>query len=143
MTRGDVLGIAGVGLAVGLGLLAVVGLYLATTPVSQEVAIATTPLVSVFSPTPTVASSPQSGPPDGQAIYANRCAACHGQKGDQLQKADLGSREFLDSVGEEGLFTAIAEGKGGMPGFGKVKGGALTDDDIRAVMKYLDTLAGR
>ncbi|MBI4319022.1 MAG: c-type cytochrome [Chloroflexi bacterium] len=79
---------------------------------------------------------------EGKDLYAKNCAACHGDKGERVGTANLSSKDFIISRGDAGLATATAEGKGGMPGFGKAKGGPLTDEQIKQVVDYMKSLAG-
>ncbi len=79
---------------------------------------------------------------EGKELYTKNCAGCHGDKGDRVPSANLGSKEYTSSRGETGLAKATAEGKGGMPGFGKAKGGPLTDEQVKQVVEYLQSLAG-
>lgn len=78
----------------------------------------------------------------GKALYEKNCAMCHGDKGDRVPSANLAAKDFLIKQGEENLAKGIAEGRGGMPGFGKVRGGPLTDEQIKAVIEYVKELAG-
>jgi len=73
----------------------------------------------------------------GQELYAKNCAACHGEKGDGLPTANLGSKAFLEGRGQDGLAKATDEGKGGMPAFGPGKGGPLSREQIASIVLYL------
>ena len=78
-----------------------------------------------------------STPIDGRELYEKNCAACHGPRGDQIPSANLGAKDYLASKGDAALVEATANGKGGMPAFGRAKGGALDDSQIRAIIEYL------
>ena len=74
---------------------------------------------------------------DGQGLYSRYCASCHGVEGDRVVGVDLRSREFLGIRSFDTLRIIVAEGHGGMPSFGELLGGPLTDDEIRAIIAYL------
>lgn len=93
-------------------------------------------------PAPVSAPSTPDSSTDGRALYARACAACHGDKGDSIASANLGSKDFLASRGEADLIKATTEGKGGMPALGSAKGGPLTEDQVRQVVDYLKELSG-
>ncbi len=78
---------------------------------------------------------------EGKTLFTQTCAMCHGSDGSGLPMANLKSRAFLDGYGVSGLAQVTAEGKGGMPPFGKAKGGSLTDDQIKAIVAYLISAA--
>ena len=83
----------------------------------------------------------------GEKVYARRCVACHGQKGngDGPDAADLGIHpaKFSDSrLREEtdgALFWKITVGKKPMPDYGR----RLSPTDRWNVINYLRTLAKR
>jgi len=78
----------------------------------------------------------------GAELYARMCAVCHGATGEGY-KADqataLSQQDFLASVSDEFLGTAIAEGRPGTPmsAWYSERGGPLQADDIRALMAFL------
>lgn len=87
-----------------------------------------------------------------QRLYLANCASCHGSNGAGSWRArlflmrpgDLSDPRLVDSLSEEYLITLIrnggaALGKPGMPAFGY----HLTDDEIRALIRYLRTLSKR
>ncbi|MGY8759431.1 MAG: c-type cytochrome, partial [Planctomycetota bacterium] len=87
---------------------------------------------------PLAASQEPTADPDGQAIYTQSCALCHGEKGDGngAAKFDPPARSFVDggySFGNtpNALFNTISNGIGGtaMPAFQ----GQLTEAEIKAV----------
>jgi mono/diheme cytochrome c family protein/nitrate/TMAO reductase-like tetraheme cytochrome c subunit len=79
---------------------------------------------------------------DASALYAQNCAACHGESGSQIPTANLTSRDFLMSRGDATLLETSAQGKGGMPAFGKAAGGSLSEEEIKAIIEYLKAKAG-
>ena len=79
----------------------------------------------------------------GRELYKAECMSCHGDKGNRLPAAPMDSAEFLSSRGDATLMAVIGEGKGVMPAFGKDRGGPFSDDQIRALLAYLNSTAGR
>lgn len=74
---------------------------------------------------------------DGQAVYTANCGSCH-----NLLKPKLGDKaawEPLIKQGEDVLVAAAIQGKGTMP----ARGGkpALSDDDIKAAVEYMESKA--
>jgi len=64
-------------------------------------------------------------PPDGQALYAASCAACHGTGGGNLLNTTLSESQFVD---------VVAGGQGAsMPAFGA----SLSTADIAAIYSYV------
>lgn len=82
------------------------------------------------------------GVPSGRNLYVQSCASCHGENGNQVPNANLGSAEFLSGRGDDALIKATAEGKGGMPPFGQAKGGPLANEGIKSIIDYLKSKAG-
>ncbi len=79
----------------------------------------------------------------GRELYKAECLSCHGDKGNRLPAAPMDSAEFLSSRGDATLMAVIGEGKGVMPAYGKERGGPFSDDQIRALLAYLNSSAGR
>jgi len=82
---------------------------------------------------------------DGQAVYADNCAKCHGDDGKGATKmgTKLGARDYTDvtvqaSVSDDQAFKSIKEG---MKKEGKtlMKPSELSDADIKASIAYLRT----
>ncbi len=80
---------------------------------------------------------------DGAKLFASYCADCHGKAGDRIPAVPLQSADFLGSRGDATLLAVVAQGKGTMEGFGQGRGGPLTDDQVREVVAFLDSQAGR
>ena len=85
----------------------------------------------------------------GAAIFAENCAACHGEDG--KGNRDMGSPNLTDAIwlygGDEATLTATLDaGRGGvMPSWGYTAPGItarLTEDQIRAVAIYVHSLGG-
>ena len=80
--------------------------------------------------------------PSPATLFANQCASCHGPDGARIPTANLASKELIASKTDEELYAAIAQGVGGMPGFGPEAEGPLSEEEVRALVKYLKELAG-
>ncbi|MBI2887248.1 MAG: c-type cytochrome [Chloroflexi bacterium] len=89
------------------------------------------------------AASSSSDVAEGRRLYKAECVSCHGDKGDRIPASPMASAEFLSSRGDATLMAVLAEGKGVMPAYGKDRGGPFNDDQIRAVLAYLNSAAGR
>ena len=77
---------------------------------------------------------PETGalPTNGAEIYSARCSGCHGSDGGGGSGPRLAGRVKDDFPDIEDQIAFVAQGKGGMPGFG----GSLTDAEIRLVVEY-------
>ena len=78
----------------------------------------------------------------GRRVYASMCAVCHGDdregyKADQAPS--LAQTDFLASVTNEHLSTAITDGRRGttMSAWGTVRGGPLSPREVTAVVAFL------
>jgi cytochrome c5 len=68
---------------------------------------------------------------DGKAVYDKSCAACH-----KMMKPKAGDKEAwapLIAQGADALTASVIKGKKPMP----PRGGAATDDDVRAAVEYI------
>jgi cytochrome c oxidase cbb3-type subunit III len=84
----------------------------------------------------TVAAKPESVP-DGAAIYAQRCAMCHGGDAKGGIGPDLTAAEYAHGKTPEAISRSISAGiGGGMPAFGN----QLKQEDIKALVDYLLSL---
>lgn len=93
---------------------------------------------------------PPAGASRGERLYYAYCVECHGQDGRGswraalflLRPGDLADRERMSAHSDRYLFEIIKHGgspvgRPGMPAFGY----HLSDDDIRALVAHLRTLA--
>ena len=86
---------------------------------------------------------------DVQENWTKNCAACHGKDGKGETKAgkkaevkDLTDAKYQANLTDEQMFKQIKEGMKDKDGKERMKpfGGKLTDDDIKALVKYVRTL---
>ncbi|HYG67687.1 MAG TPA: cytochrome c [Anaeromyxobacteraceae bacterium] len=73
---------------------------------------------------------------DGGAVFAKRCAACHGKdgKGQTPVAKKLGVKDLTaTTLDRKGVEQIVTEGKGKMAGFK----GKLTDQEIQSVSSYV------
>jgi len=82
----------------------------------------------------------------GAAVYAQRCALCHGPegKGDGPASASLNPKprnhtdgSYMNARTDAELLEVIHNGKGAMPAWKSV----LSEDDIKAVLRHVRSLA--
>jgi len=78
--------------------------------------------------------------PPGRALYASKCAMCHGQDGVALRLA-TGSANFNDPAwkkvaSSEIIQGVIADGVGTMPSFSD----KLSAEEIQSIAEYVKTL---
>lgn len=79
---------------------------------------------------------------DTAALYKSKCQVCHGAdgKGDTPAGQKLGVRDFhspeVARMPDAELIDAVKKGKGKMQGYE----GKLTDDQIKALVKYIHSL---
>lgn len=102
----------------------------------QEPSAAQTPEPAPAKPpekTAAVAATPESAP-DTAAIYAQRCAMCHGAEAEGGIGPDLTAEEYHYGKSEEAVTVSITDGRpNGMPAFGS----QLSQDEIKALVDYL------
>jgi cytochrome c5 len=68
---------------------------------------------------------------DGKAVYEKSCKGCHA-----AMKPKTGDKEAwapLAKQGADALTASVIKGKGAMP----PKGGAASDDDVKAAVEYM------
>lgn len=81
---------------------------------------------------------PKTGAPAGQAIFATRCASCHGTDGGGgfgPTLAGVVTNRFPDPADQEAV---VAHGRGAMPSFSD----SLTSEQISAVVDFTRTGLG-
>jgi mono/diheme cytochrome c family protein len=68
-------------------------------------------------------------------LYKLNCAGCHGENGRHGAAISLANPMYIAVAGESHIHDAIAIGVRGklMPGFGKIAGGLLTDQQVTAL----------
>lgn len=77
-----------------------------------------------------------------EALYKTKCQACHGPdgKGETAAGKKLGAKDFhspeVTKMSDAELFDVTKKGKDKMPSYDK----KLTDDQIKALVKYIRTL---
>lgn len=76
---------------------------------------------------------------EGQALYAENCAACHGEDGQGGIGPALNSRDLLTSTIDKAFFGLIGIGIPGtsMPAWGQVFGGPFTDEQLSHLVAYI------
>lgn len=77
------------------------------------------------------------GPPDAAALYRDRCAACHGARGEGLtgpRLADGAAVARFPDVADQ--IELVERGARNMPPFGDV----LSEQELRAVVEYTRSL---
>jgi mono/diheme cytochrome c family protein len=75
----------------------------------------------------------------GQQLWGLNCASCHGMNGQGVSAPALNSQQFLTSVADDQIHGIVAGGIPGtaMPAWWNEFGGALTDQQIAAVVAFL------
>ena len=85
----------------------------------------------------------QSSTSEGRDLFANRCATCHGDNASGGQTAPtLNSKQFLEAAPDPVIRNIVSAGIPGtaMPTWSIDFGGALTQQQIDAVVSYLRSL---
>ena len=85
-------------------------------------------------------NAPSTGPRTPEAIYAQRCATCHGKdgradtfKGKLRSTRNLTDPKWQGEVSDERIFNSITNGKGRMPRFGH----KLSEAEINSLVSYV------
>jgi nitrite reductase (NO-forming)/hydroxylamine reductase len=75
----------------------------------------------------------------GSALYVENCVACHGENGEGLVGPALNDKALLEEASDGVLFATIQTGRPNttMPAWGQAYGGALTDEDIHAIVDFI------
>ena len=86
---------------------------------------------------PSTAPVATTTPIDAAALFANRCASCHGAAGQGGVGPGLSAGRVATKFPDiEQQVALVRDGKGGMPTFGR----RISEDEIRAVVRYTRTL---
>ncbi|MCZ7570070.1 MAG: cytochrome c [Ardenticatenaceae bacterium] len=106
-----------------------------TTPAGQP------PLAETRRPVPVTAGERAAL---GAPVYLENCSPCHGIEGQGVDAPALRNNSYIQTAGDQALFTTIANGFPGteMPAWRQANGGPLTDGQITDVIAYLHTLQG-
>jgi cytochrome c551 len=104
-----------------------------TTTTMPGTTTTTMPTTTTTAPTTTTTTAP---PPDGAAIYAANCAACHGADGSGGIGPDLRGIGQMHTVDQ--LIEVITNGRGAMPAWRD----RLTPEQIRAVAEFVASIPG-
>ncbi len=75
----------------------------------------------------------------GSALYIENCVSCHGEDGEGLVGPALNDKVLLEEASDGVLFATIQTGRPNttMPAWGQAYGGALTDEDILALVDFI------
>jgi mono/diheme cytochrome c family protein len=75
----------------------------------------------------------------GSELYADNCAACHGDGGEGKVGPALNSRTLLKTTHDDTLFSLIRTGVPGtvMPAWGQAHGGPLTDQQATQLVAFI------
>ena len=102
--------------------------------------VPTTAPVTVPSPAPQAAApaAVASAPPDAKALYAGKCAMCHGADGKGGFGPNLAADQYEYGKTRQAIFLSISQGRANnkMPAFE----GQLRREEIYALVDYLLTL---
>lgn len=76
---------------------------------------------------------------EGQLLYYESCANCHGDNGQGSVGPALNTKSLLEKVSDDQLFSLILTGVPGtgMPAWGQNFGGPLTDEESRQLVAYI------
>ena len=75
----------------------------------------------------------------GQVLYAENCVSCHGLQGEGGVGPALNDKVLLEEASDGVLFATIQTGRPNttMPAWGQAYGGALTDENIHAIVDFV------
>ena len=109
-----------------------------------------TPPANPPASTPSAGDSASATAIDGAAIFASRCALCHGPSGHgdgtaakalNPKPRNFRDAAYMSSRTDEQLLEVIRNGKGAMPAWGK--SGTLTEAQMREVLRHVRSFAGQ
>ena len=75
----------------------------------------------------------------GRELFVENCTSCHGTRGEGIVGPALNDKILLEAASDEVLYAAIQSGRPNttMPAWGQAFGGALTDEDIEAIVSFI------
>jgi len=75
----------------------------------------------------------------GRELYVQNCTSCHGTRGEGIVGPALNDKTLLEEASDGVLFATIQTGRPNttMPAWGQAYGGALTDEDIHAIVTFI------
>ena len=75
----------------------------------------------------------------GRELFVENCTSCHGTRGEGIVGPALNDKILLEAANNDVLFAAIQTGRPNttMPAWGQAYGGALTDEDIEAIVSFI------
>ena len=75
----------------------------------------------------------------GRELFVTNCTSCHGTRGEGIVGPALNNKTLLEAANDGYLFAIIQNGRPNtvMPAWGQANGGALTDEDIEAVVSFI------
>lgn len=75
----------------------------------------------------------------GRELFVTNCTSCHGTRGEGIVGPALNNKTLLEAADNGVLFATIQTGRPNttMPAWGQAYGGALTDEDIEAVVSFI------
>lgn len=75
----------------------------------------------------------------GRELFVENCTSCHGTRGEGIVGPALNDKILLEEASDGVLFASIQAGRPNttMPAWGQAYGGALTDEDIHAVVSFI------
>jgi ubiquinol-cytochrome c reductase cytochrome c subunit len=75
----------------------------------------------------------------GRELFVTNCTSCHGTRGEGIVGPALNNKLLLEAASDGVLFAAIQTGRPNttMPAWGQAYGGALTDEDIEAIVAFI------
>ncbi len=75
----------------------------------------------------------------GRELFVENCTSCHGTRGEGIVGPALNDKILLEAASDGVLFATIQTGRPNttMPAWGQAYGGALTDEDIHAIVTFI------
>ncbi len=76
---------------------------------------------------------------EGNGLYTENCAACHGENGEGDIGPALNSRQFLNMTSDDAIFHLMRTGVPGtsMPAWGQIFGGPFTDQQVTQLVTFI------